>query len=93
MIAHIPALADPATLPPQARLREIAELLARGYLRARVPPTARQVANPASPGTAPSPAVGRNLLAEVTENEPSCGHRERAGSPTRGSRPTTEAQT
>ncbi len=72
MIAHIVALADPATMAPEARRRAIAQILATGYLRATRAHTARHVASPASPSAALSRAVGRNPLAEVTENEPSC---------------------
>ncbi len=83
---------DPATMAPLARLAEIAQLFAIGYLRARVRATARRVAkdapvlrSPAVKGRSAGCSRPRNRLALSREPERACPRRERRGSPTRDS--------
>ncbi len=79
---------DPRAMAPDARLAELAQLLARGLVRARVANTAPMVANVAL-GADPTPsAPGPKALALSPEAERACDRRERRDDPARGS-PTT----
>jgi hypothetical protein len=81
--------ADPAQMPHAARLDEIAHLLIRAYLRARVRATSRPVrrvapivAKAAHLAAGAPIATTETALALCSEAEPPCPRRERRGSPT-----------
>jgi hypothetical protein len=68
------ASTDPGTMAPAARTAELAQLLARGALRATYAPTARPVAESAASPPEAAPARSRIGLAPAREDEPACGH-------------------
>ena len=63
---------DPATLAPRERVREIGQILAAGYLRARAAHTSRLDAGSADDEAAALRNALQKALDEATENDPSC---------------------
>jgi hypothetical protein len=85
----IASTADPALMAHGARLAEVAHLLVRAYLRARVRATSPPVrhvgpivAKRARSATGAPDASTETALALCSEAEPPCPRRERRGPPT-----------
>ena len=77
---------DPRVMSPEARLAEVAELLARALVRAAVANVARPVASVAPPAVGAPAVPARNRLALSPEPEPACDQRARPARRDRGFR-------
>ncbi len=78
---------DPRAMPPEARLAEVAQLLARAYLRATCRDTARPAADVTKNENSETSELGPKALALSPEPEPACGH---ARAPGRTRTPTAD---